>query len=346
MFQLSTDVIFVIFNYLTIQQTETLINNLKMLVNPRTSAKLEELIICAYQRIYLGGFIVYSNKDDGSASIFDKSITIGEFERQVNLPNTFFKNRPQFIQFVFIRHPTDYHQFVKDLHAFSEMGKSTQPQLVNYLQTVIQYGLYIHGNTVLIESPNSFSVAILKVLICISNDDPSNHLFGSKLTSLTIKSTDIGQYYTHQWCKLFSRFTNVTKLDLSDNAIRQNIYQEIPTDILGCFQWPPKLTHLNLDSNFVAAITDIFLNRLPKTLEELRLADNVLLTVGIDEEFVISEILPNLQRLVLDNNTRLTWINPRVFNNATCFQVLSIKHCNLEGDNLQQLARFPFAVVV
>lgn len=351
MLQLPVDIIFRILDNLDIKETEALIQNLVEIANvPHDARKqLNELVVLAYKRIYRGKCIVYSNVDSGLFSSFDKSITLEQFlhkfEDDSIEADTFASTRSLSVEFVFVRQPTDYTSFTRDLKCFSEIveGNQGDTRLSTYLDSILQYGLYINANCVAVESTTSFLVAILKVLISISAQSNSVH---NKLSHVTIKSTDIGQYFMDLWCKLFCRFDNLVSLDLTDNLIKldESLYDftndnAVSTDTLGRkFQWPPNLRHLNLGLNFLTYISRNFLYNLPKSLELLSLANNMLMTFGSDLFDIASE-LPNLRSLSLDNNNRLVSIEPSIFNNVSKFKLLSAKGCSLPTRNLLQITR-------
>lgn len=259
---------------------------------------------------------------------------------------TFKHTRSQYVEFVFIRQPNDYRQFVRDLNDFSRMIETKETNLFKYLNSVLQFGLYINGNCVAIEPTTSFLVSILKLLIAISSEE----IFNTKFTRITIKSTDIGHYYITQWCKLFSRFTNTEYLDLSDNLIKldENAYEFTPSaeqDLLGTnFEFPPNLKYLNLNANFIGYVSRKFIENLPESLEVLILSNNWLTTLGHHQEetFELLQLLPNLKVLSLSYNNRLVYINPEMFqtpesSSPPSFKTLSVKGCNITSDNLTTL---------
>lgn len=349
--QLSVDLIFKILDNLDVVETEELIGRLSDISSNTHEAQkqVDELITFAYKRIYRGKCIIYSNVDSGLSSSFDKSITLEQFlnlfEDSSLEADTFASTRSQSIEFVFIRQPTDYTNFTRDLNNFSDIveGNLSDTRLSAYLDSVLQYGLHINANCVAIESTTSFLVAILKVLISISAQSNSVH---HKLSHVTIKSTDIGQYFMDQWSKLFSRFDNLVSLDLSDNLIKldESLYDftndtRVSTDTLGrTFQWPPNLQRLNLSLNFLTYISKSFLENLPKSLQSLTLSNNMLTKFG-SELLDIALTLPLLHTLYLDNNNRLIFIDPSVFKNVSNFKLLSIKGCSLPNRNVIQLTQ-------
>lgn len=385
--QLPIDLVFKVLDNLTIVETESFIDNLNQIIHVSDMDRklINEMVIIAYQRIYRGKFTVYSNLDSHNPSSFDKAMKFEEFHRVLNerggestnpsgggdndtigptatdpisadsIPTpaiqnlTFRSTRSRFIEFVFIRQPNDYTQFVSDLNDFSRMIEHKETNLFTYLDAVLQYGLYINGNCIAIEPTTSFLVSILKVLISISSE---SQCLGQKFTRVTIKSTDIGQYYITQWCKLFSRFTNTQYLDLSDNLIKldDNVYESSPSvdrDLLGShFEWPPNLTYLNLNKNFITDISSKFIKNLPDTLKILILSNNWLTTIGQDHSesgpdsnsFNLFTNLPNLNILSLSYNNRLVHINPAIFLTINkCFKTLIIRSCSVSNDNITEL---------
>lgn len=263
--------------------------------------------------------------------------------------DVFRSTRPKHIEFVFIRQPNDYRQFVTDLNSFTQMIEAKDSP---YLNQVLQYGLYINGNCVAIEPTTSFLVSILKVLIAISSQ------LSHKFTRISIKSTDIGQYYIGQWCQLFSRFTTTQYLDLSDNLIRLELHHEPDlNDILATFEWPPNLVYLNLNKNFISHVSREFLERLPESLEVLILSNNwvgalglpvpvlglglalarlpLALTLALAQAPLV--LGPNLKVLELSYNTALTYINPLVFARVGKGFRLGLRGCNVGEENMREI---------
>lgn len=357
MLDLSTDVIEEIFSQLNAFDVEDLLGKLDELDASQSHPRIEVIRRYAYGRLYRGKILIYSNKDKGLHSIHDKTMTVNQFSLKFNIgdepsgqASTAFgdeilrTSRPRRLDFRFIREPTDYVTFVKDLTTFSNILDSNNKVLNNYLQSVCQADVYINGKAIVVEPTTSFLTSVLKVLISLSNTNPTSHMFCEKLTQLTISSTDIGQYFLKQWGTLFSRFKNVNMLDLSDNLIGQvsGIDNEHVDDILGThFQWPPQLEVLVLDRNFINRLSAQFINNLPSTIRSIYLNDNALRTVGIDDGdmFHISQ-LPNLQDLNMRNNNQLVAINGEIFNESDNFKFLRLQRCNITNTRDITVAAF------
>ncbi|WEJ94880.1 hypothetical protein PSN45_002380 [Yamadazyma tenuis] len=305
----------------------------------------------AYQRIYGGKLTVYSNLDQTNSPQFEKSMTLSAFQDELSTTrdsveiNTFKQTRPQYVVFVFIRQPNDYTKFVRDLNAFSELidGKTRSREFVAYFESLLQCGLTIDGSSVVSLMTTSSLVAILKVLISIST---KSNAVCEKLTTITIRFSQIGRYFVTQWCRLFSRFINVTHLDISHNFIPSdeyvfNINEPSMKDIIGtCFQWPPRLRYLNLDRNDISYLSCELLRRLPDTLEVLYLAGNQLSAIGpfSPEEHGVNHYLPNLHTISFNFNVRLTFIDPAFFAaSKAILKLCCVKNCNLHQGNLPQL---------
>lgn len=295
-----------------------------------------------------------SNTADLAGQVSDGQVSGSRVSGPSGLPasrasDVFRSTRPKHIEFVFIRQPNDYRQFVTDLNSFTQMIEAKDSP---YLNQVLQYGLYINGNCVAIEPTTSFLVSILKVLIAISSQ------LSHKFTRISIKSTDIGQYYIGQWCQLFSRFTTTQYLDLSDNLIRLELHHEPDlNDILATFEWPPNLVYLNLNKNFISHVSREFLERLPESLEVLILSNNwvgalglpvpglglglalarlpLALTLALAQAPLV--LGPNLKVLELSYNTALTYINPLVFGQVGKGFRLGLRGCNVGEENMREI---------
>ncbi|CAH6722050.1 hypothetical protein CLIB1444_08S00716 [[Candida] jaroonii] len=345
MLDLSTDVIVKIFYYLTSLDVEELLGKLDQIDVHHPHPQVKTLRLYAYGRLYQGKIVIYSNKYKGVHSTHDAVMKINDFSQKFNVgtvpsdhPSSALEDeilrssRPHHIAFNFIREPTDYVTFVKDLTTFSHILDSKDKVLRNYLQSVCQTDVCINGKAIVVEPTTSFLTSVLKVLISLSNTDPSSHIFCEKLTELTIQSTDIGQYFSKQWGTLFSRFKNVKILNLSDNLIGSGNFSEDGSDIIGShFQWPPGLIELDLSNNFIDRISSQFIDNLPPTLQILSLNNNSIRSVGIDDEDMFHIFsLPSLRILELCDNNRLVIFNPEVLNNCDAnFEQLRILRCNI-----------------
>lgn len=353
----SGDVCLKILGYLTVKEIENFIVSLEQIKPPQKT--IDDLKTMCYSRLYSGKFTIYSNLNSGGSSVFDTKLTLTEFMTKMkessqlgNDDYMFRTTRPQYIEFTFIRELHDFVNFVNDLNNFRKVFEGINDPLLAYFNGVYQYGLHVDGNCVEVESPNSFLTAILKLLVAISQTNVhGKHNFCAKFTKITIKSTDIGQYYTSQWSQLFCRFSHVDYLDLSSNLIKLDSYiydLSGSNDILGSnVQWPPYLKILHLNNNYISYLSKDFIRRLPKTLEKLDVSNNSLTTVGVPpsessssnnfNNFDINQELPHLHSLLLNKNHRLWYISPEIFTNSNTLKIVSIYQCNLDSENLSRL---------
>lgn len=324
------------------------------------------LINLAYRRLYKGKALILSDKSsNGKHPGYDNVLTFEKFQQRFTSKthqttseaideSVFKQTRPHSLDFKFMRSANDYTTFVGDLYKLNQMLELIIEggEITDYLGLVCQLGFYLDGNTVSIESPTSLLTAILKTLINLVSDcgSPKNSSLSTKFCNITIKSTDIGNYYVAQWGQLLSRFTNVTTLDLSDNIIRldsnnrtQGTDPSMSVDLLAnYFTWPPNLKVLSLEKNLISYISKKFIDNLPKSLESLLLANNRLASLGCndEEQFVLPRDLPNLKMLDISGNYSLIFINTDIFRNvkeAGVFSQLNARGCNIEENNIRQL---------
>lgn len=329
-------------------------------------SQLKLLINLAYQRLYKGKSLILSSKASSAKyPDYDCILTFEKFQERFTSKsnqtpgeqideNVFKQTRPHSLDFKFIRSANDYTGFVGDLYKLNLILELIIDggEITDYFGLVCQLGFYLDGNTVSIESPTSLLTAILKTLISLVSygDSSKASSISTKFHTITIKSTDIGNYYVAQWGQLLGRFTNVTTLDLSDNIIRLDSNQRtqgtdstLSIDLLAnYFSWPPQLKVLCLEKNLITYISRKFIDNLPKTLEQLLLANNRLASLGCNdsEQFSLARDLPNLKILDLSRNYSLIFINTDIFTNvreARLFRGLNVRGCHIEENNLQQL---------
>lgn len=371
---LPDEIILEIFGQLSPAETQTLIYHLTNLLDQTsiTSIRLIDnvkfLIKLSYIRLYKGKSLILSNEpNDDTYSEYDTVLTFDKFKNKLYSDNgidqeVFKETRPKLLDFKLIRNANDYINFVGDLSKLNQIIDELLDggEISNYFELVCQLGFYLDGNTISIESPTSLLTAILKTFINLvsknidtnSKGNEKAHFLSEKFQSFTIKSTDIGNYYTSQWGQLLGRFTNLTTLNLSDNIIKSDKNQRFQgagdqstqVDIIGnYFTWPPRLKSLSLDKNLISYITKKLIKNLPQTLEILLIENNRLCSLGCSEleYFNIAQDLPNLTTLNLTNNYLLIFINCAIFDNvAICggkFKTLFINGCNVDENNLQQL---------
>lgn len=360
-------------------ETNTLIRSLTdildQLPNAYDSQQMTEvklLINLAYRRLYKGKSLILSDKaSNGNYPGYDNVLTFEKFQQRFASKahqttseaideSVFKQTRPHSLDFKFMRSANDYTTFVGDLYKLNQILELIIEggEITDYLGLVCQLGFYLDGNTVSIESPTSLLTAILKTLINLVSDGgaPKNSSLSTKFCNITIKSTDIGNYYVAQWGQLLSRFTNVTTLDLSDNIIQldsnnrtQGTDPSMSVDLLAnYFTWPPNLKVLSLEKNLISYISKKFIDNLPKSLESLLLANNRLASLGCndEEQFVIPRDLPNLKMLDISGNYSLIFINTEIFKNVKesgVFVELNARGCNIEENNLRQLKQVSMA---
>lgn len=316
------------------------------------------LISFAFQRLYSGKLLVTSDSccKKGEEIGSDAVLSLRNFEdkflesRENEIENILFKKtRPQILTFRFIRDVNDYSNFVEDLYSLNAIfdNLSDRNEITKYIGIACQLELYIDGYTIGVESPTAILVAVLKTLISLANPNTAlKNSLSSKFKSITIKSTDIGNYYVSRWGQLLGCFTNITHLNLSDNIIKldSNPRNEgelgIKIDLLANdFVWPPSLKELNLDNNLLTYISKKFVLKLSRTLEKLLICSNKLTTLGQDDLqfFKFIEVLPQLNTLKLNYNNTLMLVNEHMFDKISLkgkFRTLELRGCNIDEHNM------------
>ncbi|ODV65173.1 hypothetical protein HYPBUDRAFT_114452 [Hyphopichia burtonii NRRL Y-1933] len=370
---LPDDILLQIFEQLSPLETNHIIGLLDKILRAslgrsQIRKQIELLITFAYRRLYKGNSLIVSEFStsefldkydtvfsfesfhDRFTNSFSKDDIILEIERKV-----FMETRPQSLDFKLTRSSNDYTKFIGDLKILNQILEqlSGNNEITRYFQYIFQIGFYLDANTLSVESPTSVLTAVLKTLINLVNNktlmkDPLSNRF----QKVTIKSTDIGNYYVDEngWGQLLERFGNATVLNLEDNVIgldsnpRTTTLQRVHYDLLGnCFNWPPQLKHLSLNHNLITYVLTRFFNNLPKSIESLLLENNKLCSLGCNdnESFNLVKTLPNLQDLNLKNNHLLIFVNIESFKNVKVskhkFKSLVIRGCNIEDVNLRQL---------
>lgn len=363
--ELPHEIIVEIFCMLTPLETQSLLNKLHQILdnlppNLDTAANNVKLLIrFAFQRLYSGKLLVTSDYSckKGLETESDAVLSLRNFEDKFleskgnEIENTLFKEtRPQILKFRFTRDVNDYSNFVDDLYSLNAIfdNLNDRNEITKYFGVACQLELYIDGYTIGVESPTAILVAVLKTLISLANPDTVlKNSLSSKFKSITIKSTDIGDYYVSRWSQLLGCFTNVTYLNLSDNIIkldsnpRNEGELDIKIDLLANdFVWPPALKELNLDNNLLTYISKKFVLKLPSnTLEKLLVCSNKLTTLGqTDFEFFnLTEVLPQLTTLQLNCNNTLMLVNERMFDKISLngkFRSLELRECNIDEHNM------------
>lgn len=363
--ELPHEIIVEIFFILSPSETQSLISKLYQILdslppNLDSAANNVRLLISfAFQRLYSGKLLVTSDSccKRGEETGSDAVLSLRNFEEKFlesdenEIENTLFKKtRPQILTFRFIRDVNDYSNFVEDLYSLNAIfdNLSDKNEITRYIGIACQLELYIDGYTIGVESPTTILVAVLKTLISLANPDTAlKNSLSSKFKSITIKSTDIGNYYVSRWGQLLGCFTNIVYLNLSDNIIKldSNPRNEgelgIKIDLLANdFVWPPSLKELNLDSNMLTYISKKFVLRLPSnTLEKLLICSNKLTTLGQHdlEFFKFIEVLPQLTSLKLNYNNTLMLVNEHMFDKISLkgkFRILELRGCNIDEHNM------------
>lgn len=363
--ELPHEIIVEIFFMLTPLETQSLISKLHQILdnlppNLDTAANNVKLLIrFAFQRLYSGKLLVTSDYccKKGLEAESDVVLSLRNFEdkflesKENEIENTLFKKtRPQILKFRFIRDVNDYSNFVDDLYSLNAIfdNLNDRNEITKYFGIACQLELYIDGYTIGVESPTAILIAVLKTLINLANPDTAlKNSLSSKFKSITIKSTDIGDYYVSRWSQLLGCFTNVTYLNLSDNIIKLDCNPrnegelDIKIDLLANdFVWPPALKELNLDNNLLTYISKRFVLKLPSnTLEKLLICSNKLTTLGQTdfESFNFTEVLPQLTSLKLNFNNTLMLVNERMFDKISLtgkFRSLELGGCNIDEHNM------------
>lgn len=366
--KLPHEIIVEIFYNLTPVETRSLISKLNRILEllpTEFKTETDDILLLrqfAFQRLYSGKLLITSDSyvreglDQEKDTVLSLSSFEDKFQSQGNdsIENALFKKtRPQVLKFRFVREANDYSNFVTDLYALSGIFNNLKDhnEVTNYIGVACQLELHIDGYTIGIESPTAILVAVLKTLISLANPHTVlKNSLSSKFKSITIKSTDIGNYYVSRWSRLLGNFTNVTHLNLADNIIRldSNSRNEGELDIkidflANDFVWPPALRELILDSNLLTYISkDFWLNLPSDTLEVVLLSSNKIVTLGqSNSEFVnLSKVLPNLTTLKLNYNNHLIFLNQHMFENTGArgkFKLLELKGCNIDENNIQLL---------
>lgn len=363
-FELPEELILKIFENLSVADSQSLISSLVRILGEHSllsaeSNNVEQLILLLYRRLYEGKLYVGERQSDENP--YAHSLSVEQFQKILKDGSEDMRERwvlehskLQVMVFRVVRDTNDYVRFVTELQRlnliFKELVESDNTN--KYLRNTHQIELIIDGKTMSMEPPTSIVNAVLSMLISLSGKCMSSGNFvGSKLTKLSIVSTDIGDHYFTRWCQLLGRFNGLTDLDLTDNLLRLDQFDAVGSlkvDILGkLFIFPSRLKVLILDNNLLSYISTAFLQNLPKeTLEILLLRNNNFVTFGQESssDFSLIEYLPNLVRLDLSYNSLLRFIDSRVFENISKngkFKKLSISYCNLDEMNLRALRTVP-----
>lgn len=332
-----------ILQLLSPDDTHELINKFHQL--PSCPPKPIELL---YRRLYSGRSLVLLNINASANPDHDVTLTVDEFKKHFSSANfnsrVFRDTRPNHLEFRFIRGVNDYTTFVGDLYTFNEVlaHLQTDEALKDYFGSVRQLTFHLDANTFGVESPTLILTAVVKTFISLLGADTKEPL-RDKFQSITIRSTNIGEYFVTQWSTLLDRFSNVSALDLSDNIIpldtshaTQGSEQLQPDLLHHTFTWPPKLKHLSLRRNLLKYISAGFIGNLPKTLLTLDLAENRIVTFGcFDGDFLLAHELPCLERLDLSNNHLLTFVNVHVFHGSKV--TVLCRGTNIEDNNMRAL---------
>lgn len=329
-FHLPHEVILTILHNLTPRETLLLIDTLAALVDPHSRT----LSILLYQRLYGGKLLVVSGKSHDTFPDYDSVLSLDHFRYRLVLGTTearvFCETRPKSLEFRLIRDANDYMQFVGDLYGLSQFMEECQKGLHSHVLCVRQLLLYVDANTVSMESPTSLLSAVLKALISATGPE----ILSTKFRSLTIKLTDLGDYYAKDWGQLLGRLSYAETLDLSDNVLRLDWGNTI--DVLGGhFRWPPTLKSLTLDQNWLTYLSCTFFSSLPHSLEKLLVRYNRLVSFGCNNErFCLAETLPQLQELDLEGNHWLVLVNALVFERSLAFKRICVRGCNIEEESM------------
>ena len=365
--ELPHEIIVEIFFMLTPLETQSLISKLhqildSLLPNLDTAANNVRLLIrFAFQRLYSGKLLITSDYSfkKGIEEESDAVLSLRNFEdkflesKENEIENTLFKEtRPQVLKFRFTRNVNDYSNFVDELYSLNAIfdNLNDRSEITKYIGVACQLELYIDGYTIGVESPTAILVAVLKTLTSLANPDTAlKSSLSSKFKNITIKSTDIGDYYVSRWSQLLGCFKNITYLNLSDNIIKLDSNStnegelDIRIDLLANdFVWPAALKELNLDNNLLTYISKKFVLKLPNTLENLLICSNKLTSLGqTDSEcFNFTEFLPQLTTLKLNYNNTLMLVNERMFDKISLtgkFRSLELRGCNIDEYNMQLL---------
>lgn len=345
--KLPQEVTLKILRYLTPKETHGLIGNLQSFEPSKTTKVLIEL---SFRRLYSGKTLIYSTSEGDKIShrgITDVSLKFREFLDAIEYPDYQQKElaqfrlvRPQTLDFKFNRSANDYTIFVADLYKFASMvdllETSRGSNVSQYFKCVHQLELHINGNSILIETPSSIVVSILKTLISIAS---KKNPLKDRFKVLLIICTDIGDYFITQWFQVFGRFANLESLDLSDNMIRSARFNP-EEDWIKCATWPPRLKSLFLDKNMITKLTKELIISFPTLLETLLISKNLLVVVGYSDEFFeLGKGLPNLKYLNLSDNRGLKFVNPEIFDGHCKLEVLNLKGCYMDRDNLEELRK-------
>lgn len=362
--ELPHEIIVEIFFMLSPLETQSLISKLHQILdslppNLDTAANNVRLLIrFAFQRLYSGKLLITSDYSfkKGIEEESDAVLSLRNFEdkflesKENEIENTLFKEtRPQVLKFRFTRNVNDYSNFVDELYLLNAIfdNLNDRSEITKYIGVACQLELYIDGYTIGVESPTAILVAVLKTLTSLANPDTAlKSSLSSKFKNITIKSTDIGDYYVSRWSQLLGCFKNITYLNLSDNIIKLDSNStnegelDIKIDLLANdFVWPAALKELNLDNNLLTYISKKFVLKLPNTLENLLICSNKLTSLGQtdSESFNFSELLPQLTTLKLNYNNTLMLVNERMFDKISLtgkFRLLELRGCNIDEYNM------------
>ncbi|EMG48780.1 hypothetical protein SBY92_004080 [Candida maltosa Xu316] len=333
---LPNEVIIKIFQYLSPSETQRVI---EVFYHSPKSHQLLELL---YRRLFSGKLMLINDEPKHKhypdceltlSSFLDKFLTLNKENR------LFQSTRPNKIEFNFTRQHCDYMRFISNLNQFHEILED--PSCQEYFKNTLQVDVYVDANLVLIENPDNLTAVIIKVILELSKHKEFVH----KIQHLTIKASDIGNMYVPQWSLLFTNFSSLVSLDLSQNLLKSNYDQYL--DLWGASKkFPSFLKKLNLDSNMLTYVSKEFIKNLPDSLEELLMNQN---DIEIIELCDLGVLLPNLKKWEL-NYTKLSIMNPLTFKSCDKGFTLELVSTYLPVTDLEKLKKIAhekrFTVVI
>ncbi|KAL7662732.1 F-box domain-containing protein [[Candida] zeylanoides] len=332
-------------------EAKGLVASLEMLASPQC----DTLRRCALVRLYRGRTRVHS-PEGADGGLCDSAFSWAQFERCFGheaaheRAAVFRQTRPQTLEFSFVRSANDYTVFTADLRHFGHLvdelaaAEPSRSQLSRYLLAVHRIDVHIDASCDSVDAPSTLAISVLRALVALAT--PKNPMRG-RVHTLSVRSTDLGDYYQTHWSRLLGGFGALSRLDLSDNVLRSVTPEgERWTDSV---TWPPSLRHLVLDGNLIRDVMPGLVEGLPPSLQTLSVRDNRVVAVGeaqpagrtaelAGEHATATTLchLPNLRHLDLGSNRHLTYVNPESLRSAS-LETLTLQGCCLDPSNYSQI---------
>lgn len=324
---LPQELILKVFEYLSLDDSRSLIKNLNTLQNP-TAHRVVKLLwtTCCSDKIVVS----FPHTETPLNEPFEFVSSV-EIEQTIREHLKYGVVPKRFVLFL-SRNPRDYTRFQNYLQEVWALLESDT--VLKYLLSVPSLDFELRGNLITTESPTLLVSLILNTLVKLTN------LREAQWKTVKLTLTDLGDYFPQKWGRVFEEFRLTQELILDDNLIRlQHLMENIPL-LEGSFRWPLHLRVLSLRQNLISSFSSAAIEQLPKTLEVLDLDNNVLEEFGSPGSLTLAEHLPNLALLNLSNNRGLVKFQPSLLQDAnriTPFLTLRMENCNLYTPVLLEL---------